>query len=50
MLTFDIQVQVYHLIGVLLPENDIKFFQIYFVSYYIGQATIRNKNFPTRAK
>lgn len=32
MPTFKIQGQVYHLIGSLLPENQPKFLQIYFIS------------------
>ncbi|XP_063215615.1 uncharacterized protein LOC134527152 [Bacillus rossius redtenbacheri] len=46
MPTFKIQGQVCHLIGSLLPENEPKFLQIYFVSDYKEQANIRNQNFP----
>ena len=46
MPTFKVQGQVYHLIGSLLPQNEPKFLQIYFVSNYNEQAHIRHDNFP----
>lgn len=46
MPTFKVQGQVYHLNGSLLPENDPKFLQIYFVSDYTEQANVRNRHFP----
>ncbi|GBP82283.1 hypothetical protein EVAR_86637_1 [Eumeta japonica] len=45
MPTFKVQGQVYHLIGSLLPQNEPKFLQIYFVSNYNEQAHIRHHNF-----
>ncbi|CAG5049615.1 unnamed protein product [Parnassius apollo] len=38
--------QIYHLIGSLLPEDQPKFLQIYFVSDYNEQSNIRNQYFP----
>ncbi|CAH2098232.1 unnamed protein product [Euphydryas editha] len=44
--TFKVQGQVYHLIGSLLPDNEHRFLQIYFISNYTEQQNIRNRNFP----
>lgn len=45
MPTFKVQGQVYHLIGSLLPVNEPKFLQIFFISNYCEQAGIRSRNF-----
>ncbi|KAJ2941595.1 hypothetical protein O0L34_g14649 [Tuta absoluta] len=46
MPTFKVQGQVYHLIGSLLPTNEPKFLQIYFVENYDEQANIRMQHIP----
>lgn len=46
MPTFKVQGQVYHLIGSLLPTDEPRFLQIYFVNNYQQQANIRQQYIP----
>ncbi|CAG4984962.1 unnamed protein product [Colias eurytheme] len=46
MPTFKVQGQVYHRIGSLLPTDVPKFLQIYFVSDFEEQASLRSRHIP----
>ncbi|CAH0663696.1 unnamed protein product [Spodoptera exigua] len=46
MPTFNVQGQVYHQIGSLLPTDKPKFLQVYFISDFDEQANVRSRHIP----